>query len=137
MFIQNISMADIVNGRHHYVNEKTILIQIQDYGCFQFAKPKCDFLEVHQFKFDDHDDPDKKTNITEKQAEIIASVLLFAQKEELNVVVHCHAGICRSGAVAEVGIIMGFEDRANNRIPNVLVKKRLLKALKMSNSWDD
>jgi hypothetical protein len=47
----------------------------------------------------------------------------------MNVVVHCFAGICRSGAVAEVGVMMGFDDVGRTRIPNLLVKHRMMRAL--------
>ena len=47
----------------------------------------------------------------------------------MNVVVHCFAGICRSGAVCEVGVAMGFDDTERFRAPNLLVKHRMMKAL--------
>jgi hypothetical protein len=47
----------------------------------------------------------------------------------MNVVVHCFAGICRSGAVTEVGVMMGFEDTGRFRAPNLLVKHRMMRAL--------
>ena len=47
----------------------------------------------------------------------------------MNVLVHCHAGICRSGAVVEVGEIMGFTPTDRFRAPNLLVKHRMMKAL--------
>ena len=61
------------------------------------------------------------------------SVYSFIQKVIImNVVVHCHAGVCRSGAVAEVGITMGFEDTGVFRAPNLMVKHKLMKALGMT-----
>ena len=47
----------------------------------------------------------------------------------MNVVVHCHAGVCRSGAVAEVGVMMGFADCERFRIPNLLVKHKMMRVL--------
>lgn len=47
----------------------------------------------------------------------------------MNVIVHCHMGICRSGAVAAVGVMMGFNDVGSHRIPNLLVKHRMMAAL--------
>jgi hypothetical protein len=47
----------------------------------------------------------------------------------MNVVVHCFAGICRSGAVCEVGVMMGFNDTGRFRAPNLLVKHRMMRAL--------
>lgn len=56
----------------------------------------------------------------------------MALEERMNVVVHCHAGICRSGAVAEVASLVGFQVLDGLRIPNVLVKKKLMQALGLS-----
>jgi hypothetical protein len=47
----------------------------------------------------------------------------------MNVVVHCFAGICRSGAVCEGGVMMGFNDTERYRSPNLLVKHRMMKVL--------
>jgi predicted protein tyrosine phosphatase len=47
----------------------------------------------------------------------------------MNVVVHCMAGVCRSGAVAEVGVMMGFRDVGRMRIPNVRVKTMMMREL--------
>ena len=46
-----------------------------------------------------------------------------------------HAGICRSGAVAEVASLMGFTLVGGTRIPNVLVKKKMMQVLGIS--YDD
>jgi len=42
---------------------------------------------------------------------------------------HCVAGVCRSGAVAEVGTMLGFTDTETFRIPNVMVKRKLIQQL--------
>jgi len=47
----------------------------------------------------------------------------------MNVIVHCIAGLCRSGAVTEVGLMMGFEGGKNPRMPNTYVKRELMKKL--------
>ena len=46
-----------------------------------------------------------------------------------NVLVHCHAGICRSGAVVEVGTMLGFTATERFRQPNLRVKHRMMKVL--------
>ena len=58
MWIQNVSMADIVKGFHNLPDNRTILIQIQDFGSWQFALPKYkdQFTSIHQFRFDDIED---------------------------------------------------------------------------------
>jgi hypothetical protein len=40
-------------------------------------------------------------------------------------------GVCRSGAVAEVGVMMGFRDVGNWRAPNSMVKRKLMEQLGM------
>jgi hypothetical protein len=47
----------------------------------------------------------------------------------MNVIVHCVAGVCRSGAVCEVGVMLGFDDTEAFRSPNLLVKHRMMKCL--------
>jgi hypothetical protein len=47
----------------------------------------------------------------------------------MNVLVHCHAGICRSGAVVEVGSMMGFTPTDRYRQPNLRVKNKMMKVL--------
>ena len=47
----------------------------------------------------------------------------------MQVVVHCHAGVCRSGAVCEIGVMMGFNDTEVFRSPNLLVKHKMMQVL--------
>ncbi len=140
MWIQNISKIDIVHGRHLDPGSNAMLIQILDPG-EDFPTPMHHFKEVYQFEFLDIED-DGMTNmgdgemtdlgefsITDTQAVQMAKLLVHALESSMNVIVHCHAGIFRSGAVTEVAIQLGFEDTESFRCPNRLVKKKLLKAL--------
>jgi predicted protein tyrosine phosphatase len=138
-WIQNVSLADIVKGCHFFEEHKTVLIQIQDVCTWKFAEPlyKDKFVEVHQLEFMDNDDPDDDANITEEQAEKIATILTSAKDRGYNIVVHCHAGLCRSGAVTEVGVLMGFDDTEMIRHPNILVKNRLKTALGMQVDYNE
>lgn len=124
-------MKDCQTGKHHDCGEHSMLIQIQN-PATEFVIPKHNFKEVHQFEFLDAEvnDPfDDDFKITQKQAEKIVQLLQNAFDRRMNVVVHCHAGLCRSGAVAEVGIMMGFTDSGNIRMPNLMVKHALMRAL--------
>ena len=56
-------------------------------------------------------------------------MLAYAKDNHMNVIVHCHAGVCRSGAVAEIGVAMGFSDTEAFRSPNLLVKHKMMKVL--------
>ena len=142
MWIQNISKIDIAEGNHRLPGDNCMLIQILDPG-EDFPKPKYNFKEIYQFEFLDVEG-NGYTNlgdgeftdviedlITVEQAEQIAELLQRALIKQMNVIVHCHAGIFRSGAVAEVGIMLGFEDSRAFRCPNRLVKHRILAALGM------
>lgn len=124
-----------MTGNHLDSGQNTMLIQITDKGAY-FPRPMRDFKEVHQFDFHDLDHVTggslDEALIEDEQGAAIALLLKKALDENLNVVVHCHAGLCRSGAVAEVGTMLGFIDGGNDRLPNVLVKKKILQALGMS-----
>ncbi len=72
--------------------------------------------------------------ISELDASLIMHILLIARANNENVVVHCEAGISRSGAIAQFAIdALGFEDEvppnseegATWRVPNKTVMSRL------------
>lgn len=127
-WIENCSIKDIKNGIHYLDPQKTILIQIVDVG-FEFPNPKYkkDFRNIFKFQFDDVDKEEDINKISEEDAAIIAEKLQGAFNRGLNVVVHCHAGLCRSGAVVEAGILLGFQDTGKFRVPNILVKNMIKK----------
>jgi hypothetical protein len=131
LWIQNVALADISNGRHFDVGERSMLIQIVD-PAMEFPTPKHKFQEVHQFEFLDLERDDvwgEEFKITDEQAAQLVALLQRALDERLQVVVHCVAGVCRSGAVCEVGVMMGFTDTEVFRSPNLLVKHKMMKAL--------
>lgn len=130
-FIENISLRKIIKGIHRFDPErKSVLIQITDPDK-DHVEPYHDFDEIYQFKFYDIDIDNKESNLfcTEKDAKQLVETLQKALKEYANVTVHCTAGLCRSGAVAEVGIMMGFKEVHRVRQPNRLVKTRMMKEL--------
>lgn len=130
-WIENVSKSDVTLGFHSDLGENTMLIQIQDPATF-FATPKRTFKEVHQFEFLDAEDTDgfpDEAKISDAQAEQIVGLLQHALKNSMNVLVHCHAGICRSGAVVEVGTMMGFTATERYRQPNLRVKQKMMKVL--------
>jgi predicted protein tyrosine phosphatase len=129
--ITNYSLEDILECNYQ-VSGKTTLIQIVD--------PESDFPEVfknqfeniYKFRFLDIEEDDRHVRewgISDEQAECLVRILKEALADSVNVIVHCHAGICRSGAVVEVGTIMGFEDCRKFRQPNLLVKYKMMKVL--------
>ena len=131
MWIQNVSMSDIKQGFHIDPGFNSMLIQIVD-PAYEFPVPKYQFRETHQFEFLDAERDDKfpdEAKITDEQAKHLTDLLLKAYGQRMNVIVHCHAGVCRSGAVAELGVMLGFRDTESFRSPNLLVKHKMMKAL--------
>jgi len=130
-WIQNVSMSDIRKGFHINAGENAMLIQIVD-PAYEFPTPLKQFREVHQFEFLDAERDDKypdECKVTDEQAQQLVTLLKTALDNRMNVVVHCHAGVCRSGAVAEVGVMMGFDDAEAFRSPNLLVKHKMMQVL--------
>jgi predicted protein tyrosine phosphatase len=130
-WIENVSWDDIKNGWHSDMGENCMLIQIADPNTF-FPKPKHIFKEIHQFEFLDAIDQDgfpESEKISDEQARQIVLLLQKALDNSMNVIVHCHAGIFRSGAVVEVASIIGFTPTERLRIPNERVKHKMMKAL--------
>lgn len=136
-WIENISLDDVRQGHHYDAGENSMMIQIMDPDT-EFPTPNHEFKTVRQFYFLDVED-DGMTNIgdsemtdlsefaiTNEDAKGIAEALQHAWNNHMNVVVHCHMGVCRSGAVAEVGVIMGFRDTEKFRIPNLMVKRKVM-----------
>ena len=130
-WIQNVALADVPKGHHIRVEANSMLIQIVD-PAMEFPTPKHQFKEVHQFEFLDLEKDDKygeEFKITDAQAEQLVALLQHALANRMDVVVHCVAGVCRSGAVCEVGIMMGFQDTEVFRSPNLMVKHKMMKVL--------
>lgn len=143
-------MAAVTHGKFpKWANENTVLVQIQDTDNdrpevrpFANVKNRARFLKVHQFRFNDVSDEnsphwDEQDWITDAQAKELAKVVQDCFDAGQNLIVHCHAGLCRSGAVTEVAVMLGFEDVDNNeRIPNTLVKSKLRRELGLLQSWE-
>lgn len=126
-WIENISLADVIRGFHYDPGPNSLLIQIVDTGV-KWPTPKHEFKDKLRLRFQDIEEEDFSA-IQPFQASQIASALIHALDQRQNVVVHCHAGVCRSGAVVEAGIVLGFQDTGKHRIPNIRVKKMVLQAL--------
>jgi hypothetical protein len=131
-WIENVSLGDIPKGRHHNAGENSMLIQIVDPG-MEFPTPMHRFKETHQFEFLDVEEKDEvleeAMRCSHEQAAQLVKLLQHALDKRMNVVVHCVAGVCRSGAVCELGVMLGFDDCEGFRSPNLLVKHRMMKVL--------
>lgn len=132
--IENVSWDDVKHGNHTNMGTNSMLIQIADPATF-FPTPKMTFTDIYQFEFLDAEDSDvarwggDEFFITDFQAEQLVILLQVALKLNMNVLVHCHAGICRSGAVVEVAQMMGFQPTNRYRQPNLRVKHKMMKVL--------
>lgn len=131
-WIQNISLSDIRKGFHIEPGPNAMLIQIMD-PPGDFPTPLKSFKETHQFQFLDVEENDQvleeEMRCSHEQAAELVRLLQHALANRMNVIVHCHAGVCRSGAVCEIGVMLGFDDTEAFRSPNLLVKHRMIQAL--------
>ena len=130
-FIENVAASDVTTGFHYDCGSNAMLISITDPAGWK-PNPKHNFKEVHEFEFLDAEDEDgfpDECKIQDEQAENIIALLNRAKENHMNVVVHCFAGICRSGAVVEVATMMGFTPTDRFRQPNLRVKHKLMKVL--------
>lgn len=129
-YIENIAAIDCQNGNHMDSGVNTMLIQIGDPTGWM-PTPKHKFKLQYVFRFSDVEVGDEleEFGITNAQAEDLVKLLQYALDNRMNVVVHCVAGICRSGAVVEVAEMMGFNPCRNFRAPNLMVKHEMMKVL--------
>jgi predicted protein tyrosine phosphatase len=128
-WIENVAAIDVTKRHHHEAGENSMLISITDPAGWR-PEAMHTFKERHDFEFLDADSGfPEECLISDAQAQEIVRLLQHAQANSMNVVVHCTAGLCRSGAVAEVGVMMGFGDTERTRIPNIRVKHKMMKAL--------
>jgi predicted protein tyrosine phosphatase len=130
-WIENVAAADVPQARHHDAGPNSMLISIRDPAAW-IPKHKYDFKEVHYFEFLDAEDEDgfpDEAKISREQARELVRLLEHALDKRMNVVVHCTAGICRSGAVVEIGSQLGFTPVEKYRQPNLRVKHYMMDAL--------
>jgi predicted protein tyrosine phosphatase len=127
-WIQHFGRSDIKNGTHYEPGDNTVLIQIKDYN-ENFVEPKCRFVDIVKFEFEDVEDETNPNSITDHDAKLIATVLRSAYEQNQNVIVHCVVGLCRSSAVAVAGHLIGFDLEDKVRLPNILVMKKVFQAL--------
>ena len=87
---------------------------------------------THHFVFADANEDDEQA-ISSQQANELVHILQSAFAQQQDVLVHCVAGVSRSGAVAQFAIdYLGFSDGNSStdwRLPNAAVLKALKTAL--------
>lgn len=139
-WIENVSAACAHLSKHSDPGPGGVLIQIMDPDTDWWPEPRVEFAEIHRFAFldaEDYETVPERLKISREQAVQIAAILKRALANKSNVVVHCHAGICRSGAVAEVGTMIGFAEPGRWRQPNRRVKRYLMDALNLTNNYEN
>lgn len=127
-FIQNVSRKEAVHSAHVDPGEGAFLISINDPDLGPID-PKFAFHETLALFFLDVEESEEKHAPTAEDAEKILAFLRKAKEQNRNVIVHCTAGVCRSGAVVEAGVVMGFDDTGRWRSPNLLLKGLLLQRI--------
>lgn len=140
-WIQNVSYKDIQDGTHYGDGANTIYIQVVD-PAYEFPIPKLTYDESHRFEFLDAEDSDaekfgEEFLISDVQAAQLVSILQHALSNDKNVICACHAGVCRSGAIAEVGVMLGFKDTNTFRSPNLRVKHKMMRCLGWTYDTDE
>lgn len=135
--IQHISLADYQQQRHAPAQ---VAIRIADTNAL-FGVNHPDQM-AHRFIFADANEGESGVILAE-QADKIVAILQEAKANNHDVVVHCVAGISRSGAVAQFAIdYLGFEDyyaisgQKCTRIPNLAVSKALRLAYQGETDYD-
>lgn len=129
--VENVSQQDIIEGKHLCPSSNKVhLIQICNEES-EHVEPKYWklFKSIRQYKFNDTEDCFDIDCITDVQAKNIAQSLKDILSREEDLVVHCNAGICRSGAVVACAEELGFEKCCNFKLPNSLVKRKIMQAL--------
>lgn len=135
--IENVSKEAVATGSHTSMGNSAWLIQIVTPATY-FPDPKATFSKTFKFEFldaEDGDDYPDECKFSDEQAKEIALILKKALASNINVLVHCNMGICRSGAVVEVGEILGFKSTGRYRQPNLRVKSKLLKELGLKTDY--
>lgn len=143
--ILNVSRDNFNNGRYKFPRNGAIAIRITDpawelkpmrdvmYDKNGIAKGFTEFSDVFDYEFLDADpitQPDlKEFCFTIEQAEEIYQILVNALKSDTDIVVHCTAGLCRSGAIVEAAVMLGFTDPFVVRQPNAHVKSLLVRQM--------
>lgn len=121
-------------------SQDSILISIIDMGTLP-VKPKSQFKHIYTFQFDDVDEQIEGLQpISNYQAKRIAEIIKQCKDDNVDIFVHCTAGVSRSGAVVEAGLLYGFELpkwHTYGRIPNRTVYNNIRRELGITFSFEE
>lgn len=137
-WIKNYDMASVYNGyllaKDEDVKTSNGLTLIQIFDIASTRNPPYDLIKsgrfdhFESFEFLDIDPGMEgfgECSITADIAKKINFALVRAKFWNTSVIVHCFAGVARSGSVVERAIEMGFEDKGIYRNPNPHVLEML------------
>ena len=132
--IENCSWDDFRKGNHRLNPLNAVAIQIVDPGDVPPQPLEDCFAKRYCFQFLDAEESTSQffpesALFSDSQADHISRILQKALDNEHDVLIHCVAGICRSGAVVEVAEMIGFDKCFRYRLPNIRVKRKLMHAL--------
>ena len=118
-YIANLSKDD-VEDEYYIPPEDTVLISITDNCCEAKIANEEGWKHIFRFQFEDLEKeqvlhlikageelPIWARFISTIQAKQIAEILINNVNKS-NIIVHCHAGVSRSGAVTQVGLDIGY-----------------------------
>lgn len=143
--IYNLSKAEVekVSYSTRKPYQGYAIMRILDPAMYFKSVSSCGFVDEVQYEFLDATPEEcvmyrwpEEFLITDAQAEQIAAKLLEWESKGLNIIVHCHAGLCRSGAVTLVMVERGYDDpilenpEKYERIPNIYVFDKIVSAMK-------
>lgn len=119
-YIANLSKDDIENNPI-FPPENTVLISITDNCCQANIINKNQWKDIFRFQFEDVEKEEVMHLLNEnkplpiwaryisiQQAKEIAKILIDNLNKS-NIIINCHAGVSRSGAVTEVGLKIGYK----------------------------
>ena len=102
-WIENVAAADIPTRFHHEAGPNSMLISIVDPASWR-PEAAHEFKERHNFEFLDIEKNDfaldEAMRCSQDQANELVRLLQHALENKMNVVVHCYAGVGRSGMIA-------------------------------------
>ncbi len=143
MYTANFPRFTVVVQDLPFDSSNDWLISISDRDAAGADIPEGKFERVHRsFFWDVSEDKPERPAINEEQALLIAGFIKLGMSQGKNILVNCHAGISRSGAVVALLMDLGYEFKdtglSPRRLPNALVYRRIADHFEeLQQSWSD
>ena len=148
MIAMNLPRITVEN--YPFANDRrTWLISIADMNQQPANVPQDKFERILFVHFDDLDhfhepectEEERPRFLNDETAAEMVAFINEAKEQQVDMIVNCHAGVCRSGAVVEVLKLAGWAIDSENqfspeRKPNMFVYNKLRLALGFKHSWE-